>query len=448
MEKDIEACYSEYFEVLNRFNIKIKVQSNPFKLELRDLFSMAYRINKKRSFLFVSTVLGKHIPASPKDILRIGCLLYALYISEIYGDNNAFNKAVNELNDGGYQSLDILENKEKYCLNEKTLIITFAETATALGHMVFDNFKGNIDFIHTTREDLSEDFNRINFKEEHSHATDQILYPINIDFENGYSRVVLIDDEFTTGKTCLNIIREINKITDVKKYVLISVLEWRNQDSIDAFCDLEKEIDCEIEFISVVKGEFCIEHTESDNYENDVILNEEICSEFNLINLDFKEYTESVEKYCDYTGRFGMNPEQQEELLSLIKENANKLKQHRTSSKASKTLVLGTGEFMYIPLMLANEMGEGIFYHSTTRSPIFEDNSKEYPIKNKYAFINPCDLKTINYIYNVPKNFYDEVYIIFETTPDINYAKQMLGIFKVLGIKNINLVVCDGGTYE
>ena len=76
VEKTTEACYNEYVEVLDKFNIKIEATSNPFSIELSDLFSMACRINKKRSFLFVSKVLGKHIPTDPKNILNIGYLLY------------------------------------------------------------------------------------------------------------------------------------------------------------------------------------------------------------------------------------------------------------------------------------------------------------------------------------------------------------------------------------
>ena len=37
---------------------------------------------------------------------------------------------------------------------------------------------------------------------------------------------------------------------------------------------------------------------------------------------------------------------------------------------------------------------------------------------------------------------------MFETKPNMGYAKRILNIFKNLDIKNINLVVCDGGSYE
>lgn len=37
-------------------------------------------------------------------------------------------------------------------LDETTLFIGFAETATALGHAVFNTFQSNAIYIHTTRE--------------------------------------------------------------------------------------------------------------------------------------------------------------------------------------------------------------------------------------------------------------------------------------------------------
>lgn len=444
LAKTTEACYSEYIEVLDKFNIKIETTSNPFNIKLSDLFTMACRINKKRSFLFVSKVLGKHIPSDPKNILNIGYLLFSLYIKEIYNDDIAFNNALNLIEKNEYENLELLEDIEKYPIDESTLVITFAETATALGHTFFNNFKGNIEFIHTTRENLKSDFDRINFKEEHSHATDQILYPINLDYSDGYSKVLLIDDEFTTGRTCLNIIREIHKVIKVKKYVLISILDWRSKEDIDVLKELEKEIDCEIECISIIKGDFHIEHKEQAKEES-LVINQDKLEDFNIISLDFKKYINSEEKYCKYTGRFGLSPKDQEELIELIKENGKQLKKYR---KYSKTLVLGTGEFMYIPLLLAAEMGDGVFYHSTTRSPICDNKSQGYPIQSKYPYVNPYDLETINYIYNIEKGLYDEIYIMFETEVNMDYTKKMLNIFKDLDIKNINLVVCDGGAYE
>ena len=39
--------------------------------------------------------------------------------------------------------------------------------------------------------------------------------------------VVLVDDEITTGKTALNIIRQIQERFPKKEYVLASLLDWQ-----------------------------------------------------------------------------------------------------------------------------------------------------------------------------------------------------------------------------
>lgn len=61
-------------------------------------------------------------------------------------------------------------------LTEETLFIGFAETATALGHAVFNAFHSNAMYIHTTREVLPDFEPFITFEEEHSHATSHRIY--------------------------------------------------------------------------------------------------------------------------------------------------------------------------------------------------------------------------------------------------------------------------------
>ena len=64
---------------------KLKCYDNPYHFQLDQLFQMATRINKKRSFLFVSKVLGKHLPVNPKIPLLIGSLLALRYMEIVYG---------------------------------------------------------------------------------------------------------------------------------------------------------------------------------------------------------------------------------------------------------------------------------------------------------------------------------------------------------------------------
>ena len=59
----------------HRLKININLDENEYGFLDEDLFKIAGRINKKRSFLFVSTLLGKHIPVDPKLSIATGRLL-------------------------------------------------------------------------------------------------------------------------------------------------------------------------------------------------------------------------------------------------------------------------------------------------------------------------------------------------------------------------------------
>ncbi|PNB52524.1 hypothetical protein C1X64_35190, partial [Pseudomonas sp. GW456-E7] len=55
--------------------VDLSVTDNPLSIPEQVLFEMAARVNKKRGFLFVSKVLGKHIPVHPlKPLLASGLL--------------------------------------------------------------------------------------------------------------------------------------------------------------------------------------------------------------------------------------------------------------------------------------------------------------------------------------------------------------------------------------
>jgi hypothetical protein len=181
------------YKILDGLEVEVKVTSNPYNLQLDHLFEMAARINKKRGFLFVSKLLGKHIPVHAALSLASGAVLGRLYECSIldrpvsvpiYELQNAFeNTKQAELL---YERL--LETKIR--VDEPTLFIGFAETATALGHSMFDTFEGNIAFLHTTREQIDYRKSLINFEEEHSHAVSHRCYAEDHNLFNNASRIV------------------------------------------------------------------------------------------------------------------------------------------------------------------------------------------------------------------------------------------------------------------
>jgi len=135
------------------------------------------------------------------------------------------------------------------------------------------------------------------------------------------------------------------------------------------------------------------------NYINKTNLNVQDPNE-NLIveylSLNMYKYLTSKE-YVKYTGRFGIDKEDQKRLKEIVKLESNKLESEcgleRNGYINKRVLFLGTEEFMYIPMLFAKEYETSvdIYYHSTTRSPIIAIDDENYPIKTK---------KLINSYYN------------------------------------------------
>lgn len=338
------------------------------KLELLTGFSS--RINKKRGFLFVSKVLGKHIPVKPA------------IMKDIY--NELAKKVKKELN------------------NEPTVFLGFAETATALGNGIYEKAKlENSFYIHTTRYNLSK--NRlVEFKEEHSHAPSHILYDLEDEsikklFETA-TNMVLIDDEITTGKTLKNIVAQLKeKFPNLKNYYAVSILNWMN------------ELDKDLNYIYLYKDTFSFDSNES-------LVSENVLSE------TLEKNTLDPILPTNF-GRFGIKN------LKLDFSNFVDL----NLLKNKKVLVLGTGEFMYQVYKLAEYLEDNsinTYFQATTRSPINVDGD----IKSKIHFIDNYYENIDNFLYNVIDKKYDKVFICYETKKipaNHNLEEQLKQFFDV-----------------
>lgn len=391
------------------FNCNINIENNPLNLKIKDYLEVALRNNNKRRFLFISKKLGKHLPVNPNQVDELGYLLSKAYKIK-YKDNN----------------------------KENQMVIGFAETATALAHSFFAHLGSSDFFIHTTREEI-ETIKKIEFKEEHSHATEQNLYLDNLNIINKIDTIILVDDEITTAKTCVNMIEQFQKIHHCNKYVIVSILNWISKKKKDEIDKKAKELNCEIEFVYLFNGDFDFKFDEEnklqDKIESNPINTRDI--EINNIKLDFKEYLGS-KNYLKYTGRFGINRKDQEKLMKIIEEEGLKLK---PKYDKDKILAIGIEEFMYIPMMLSKQIKGDVYYHSITRSPIIPNDEAKYPIKKKYkleSFYN----ENINYIYNLNVNEYKECFLFMEIDKCEEKINEFINMLKNAGIKRINIIRC------
>lgn len=447
--RDTKNTYT--FNILDELNVTIQIDANPYQIPLKNLFGMAARVNKKRGFLFVSNVLGKHIPVSPTLSLLMGTALASHYMEVIHHNVHPYRDMI-------FQALRVLDENlapvQEYTfrLPERTLFIGFAETATALGHSVFHCFE-NGRFLHTTREKVKELAPLINFEEEHSHATAQRVFTDKCYFDH-CDPIVLVDDEITTGKTALNIIESIEKVFPRKKYVIISILDWRSEEDKASFKKVEDKLGISIQVVSLVAGSINVEgqpllYSEGSS-ETIAAGNEKaLIKTIGLIDADASHTSYTSLKdidmdfpshYLVYTGRFGLSSADKMSVDRFVQRAGKMLKATRVGAK---TLCVGTGEFMYLPMRIAAEMGEGVKFQSSTRSPIHSKNKAEYMIKHKLTFESPEDPSIINFLYNIPVDAYDEIFLFLERTLPSARLSSIVEKLQII-VPHLHIVECGG----
>ncbi|KAF6585155.1 phosphoribosyltransferase family protein [Paenibacillus polymyxa] len=441
---------------------------------------MAARVNKKRSFLFVSKVLGKHISVNPYTSLLSGAALAILLYKELVPQSGQqmdklIGEAVRGLLDPNYAKeayQKLMDERLAFSFPEPIKFVGFAETATALGHSMYRLFDGGATYIHTTREDIPGLRPIIRFEEEHSHAVDHRCYALNEDAFAGDGPIVLVDDEITTGKTTLNIIRDIQEHFPRKQYVIASLLDWRTDSDERAFADLEAELDIRITPLSLLKGKIEIQGTpvldhaeyagQTGNAEHAATSTAEVNKDLSgTIDRCFEEDASAFERishtsistdgyantapYLKYTGRFGLQSADNPALDAEIAYTAERLNQLRSGQR---TLVMGTGEFMYIPMRIAAELGPNVYYQSTTRSPVYPHREEGYGVASGVTYPSPEDSTVRNFIYNVEPGQYDEIFVLLERESDPERMKPMLEALSRLGCDKVHVVYFNGLTRQ
>lgn len=422
---------------------EIRIAANPYHIPAESLYEMAARINKKRSFLFVSKVLGKHLPLHPCIPFISSALLASMYYEEETGQTLPEKEQLIEaLKDGSKDSIEaayLVVKELRLAMKEPVVFIGFAETATALGHGVFDCFT-NASYIHSTREQIVDQEVALYFEEEHSHATDQLCYASEELF-NHDKPICLVDDEITTGKTALNIISSIQKKYPRKEYKVLSLLDWRTKENRQRLKNFEDRWGIQIKTYSLLSGSIEVKGTpdlkEKRGADEQVPLekiNEHSISlrgipsplaHYPYSSVDSRDVKNDT-PYSALTGRFGLSSEHRQSIEDYCRKIGQYLKAKRMGKK---TLCLGTGEFMHLPMKASVYMGEGVSYHSTTRSPIFPLNNDGYPIKNRLVFESPDDPGIVQYAYNIIGQQYDEVFFFFERTASKERRQSLLRQF-------------------
>ena len=347
--------------------------------------------NKKRNYLVVNRLQGKHIPVSPK---------------------------------AAFQVFDTLAAKlENVYRNETLLFIGFAETATAIGARIAVRL--NSYYMQTTREQV-KGTDYIFFSEAHSHATEQRLVRDDAEALIGkVDRIVFVEDEVTTGNTILNIIQKLQELyPEWVKFAVASLLNGMNEEALSRYA--EKQIDLHY----LVK-------TNHDGYGRTA----EAYSEDGTYMKAHSETGSQIEPYFagDYINarRYTTGAAYQNACLSL----RDQIKEKALFGQAEQILVIGTEEFMYPALFVGaclEDCGNHVVCHSTTRSPIAVSRQSSYPLHVRYELASFYQKDRRTFIYDLKK--YDRVLIITDAIDNLEEGTAFLvSALRSCGNENIQI---------
>ncbi|WP_025564161.1 phosphoribosyltransferase domain-containing protein [Psychromonas sp. SP041] len=325
------------------------LQSNEHRKTLDNIVAFACRENPKRHFILINKLIGRYTPTAP-SVMRA-----------------TYNQLAERV---GYDS--------------DCYVVSFAEAATGLGAGVADSLARDQDneiyFQHTTRHKLDEEL-WFTVDEEHSHAVNHMFYKPTPDLYDAIiksKKLVIIDDEITTGRTIkVFLLQILPYLTDLEEIVITSIVDLMATEN--HLKDLD--IDIPIRYISLVKANITLE--------KDPDFNPTLPNKVNS-GLDLSDSISSA-------GRCAIRMPYREKLNAI--------------SSTKNTLVIADGEHQYIPFLLAEQLeksGVEVAFQSINRSPILVCDE----IVNKYNITANTD-GAEHYLYNFfPQN--KSVFVISE----------------------------------
>lgn len=337
-----------------------------YKYQEEDLVRIAARgKDENRKYLVVNPLQGKHIPAAPSDVLT----MYTALADTIKGKYDG----------------------------ERLLVVGFAETSTAIGAHIAIALKGK--YIQTTREDIPGINAWLSFPGTHGQKAEQRLVQEEIDAAAAVTdRVILVEDEITTGNTIMQIIECFEERYEGRlKFAVASFLNGMSDEKEKKFRDkniplhylvkTDRSDYDEIAERSARNGNYHKCKTDRPKLDADQI---SIPVHMDVRQLvDAEEYDRACGKLWDGIKRIVMPPSGQD------------------------ILVLGTQEFMYPAIYIGAELeklGNRVRTQSTTRIPIEVSWDPDYPLHDRYELRSFYDSERITYLYNIGS--YDWVCIL------------------------------------
>ncbi|MEU0332935.1 phosphoribosyltransferase [Streptomyces sp. NPDC006193] len=374
------------------------------------LLGLALRRNPKRAHLLVSNVLGKHVPQSPSVVhghgLRLGRRVAALLGTEA----------------------------------ATAVVLGYAETATGLGHAVADGL-GQVPYLHSTRRPVAGVAPAGGFEEAHSHATTHLLLPEDPALLAGDGPLVLVDDEFSTGNTVLNTIRDLHERYPRRRYVVVALVDMRSADDFARMKRFAGEIGARVDLVATAsgtvrlppdvleKGRELVERCEAAGHGSGPA-GRARTAEPDRAPARAPHGAQAVRVDLRWPpglpdgGRHGFTPAHRARLEAALPGMAARTAAALPAG-ARRVLVLGCEELMYAPLRLARALEERtpaeVRFSTTTRSPVLAVDDPGYAIRSRLVFPahdDPADGPGERYAYNVAGGGFDAVVAVVDSVAD------------------------------
>ncbi|WP_406140234.1 phosphoribosyltransferase [Streptomyces sp. NBC_01089] len=404
---------------------------------LQDMLGLALRRNPKRAHLLVSNVLGKHVPQRPSTVYGHGHRL-GIAVRRLLGDEAA----------------------------RRAVVLGYAETATGLGHSVADGL-ALAPYLHSTRREVGGVARAGGFEESHSHATSHLLLPEDPELLAGDGPLVLVDDEFSTGNTVLNTIRDLHERYPRQWYVVVALVDMRSAADRERLADFARGIGARVDLLTSVRGE--------------VQLPDGVLEKGRRLVEEYGERAERGGREVGQParavgsgptvppvrvdlrwpaglpdgGRHGFTPGHRATLEAALPGMAARLADELARGAAEapgsgapaagvsgsgtpapgggegegavrtpRVLVLGFEELMYAPLRLGlalEQAGHDVRSSTTTRSPVLALDDPGYAIRTGLVFPahdSPGDGPGNRYAYNVAGAGFDAVVLVVDSAAD------------------------------